>query len=103
MGYSPGSGNHGGMCRSSVSRPIAVASAFTSAYDNSGNGATSPGRWHGAQFSKTIGATCSLNVTRPGTSPDVSPPQAEAPARQKAPNTARDDAMALSALAMRVR
>jgi hypothetical protein len=29
----------------------------------SANGAASPGRWQEVQWLKTIGATCSLNVT----------------------------------------
>ena len=34
----------------------------TSSYVSNGKGPTSPGRWHGAQFLKMIGAMSSLNV-----------------------------------------
>src|SRR5213592_4640553 len=66
MGKPPRSGSHGGMCRLRVSAAMPSACFTASAYDSSGNGATSPGRWHGAQFANTIGATSLLNVTGAG-------------------------------------
>ncbi len=46
-----------------VSATMPSACFAASAKDKSEKGATSPGRWHGAQFAKTIGATSLLNVT----------------------------------------
>src|SRR5262245_41970496 len=49
----------------------------------SGNGAASPGRWHGVQLEKTIGATCSLKVTGACALGCTAPrPSSTAPARR---------------------
>src|SRR4029079_9453103 len=63
IGNSPRSGSQGGMWRLRVSAATPSACFFTSAYDSSANGATSPGRWHGAQLANTIGATSLVKVT----------------------------------------
>src|SRR5258706_3787582 len=52
------------MKRCAVTTAMRSDRAFTSSYVSRLNGAISPGRWHGAQWAKMIGATSLLNVTR---------------------------------------
>src|SRR5260370_28246122 len=56
------SGSHGGIKCFEVTAAICRARAFASEYVSSGKGPASPGRWHGAQYLKRIGAISRLKV-----------------------------------------